>query len=100
MAISNTVNRLILSGTINNIGIQQRLRTYRKSERKLAAEFSGRNVVGNLEYQEKATQVANDWVNLVVDIASFSGEPMDRSDVKDIRETLHASVSDSVGVFA
>lgn len=97
MGISEKVSQLIKTGSINNIGIQQRLHKYKRTERKLAKDYAGRSVMGNEMYRMRATGLANSWVDLVVDISAFSGEPMGKSAIRDIRDTLCESVYDSVG---
>lgn len=97
MGILERVAQILESGSIENIGLQQRLTVYKKREKRLSENFSTSNTVGNDEYMDNAGEVADMWVNLVVDIATFCGEPLEEAIVKDVRQTVFDSVEDSVG---
>ena len=99
MGIMNKVNDILLrgrSGSCNNIALQRRVAQYKRKEKALESQFGGRDPFGNPEYLDAAANVAQEWVELVTDLAVFLGEPMERSEVNNIRSLLDDSILESV----
>lgn len=95
MGIPERIGKIIESGNVANVGLQSRLVRYKNLEKGLSERFPN-NVHGCDEYVSAADQVARAWVELVVDLATFVGEPMDSHAKEDILSTVMTSVQESV----
>ena len=97
----NQISEAIRRGSVKNIELNSRLVKYKRKERQLSDSFG--NMVLDQDsspaYQAAAKDVGEAWIELVVDMASFYGEGLDRSYVKSLREVLFESIAESTNRF-
>jgi len=97
---TNLISQALGRGTVKNTELNGRLRKYKLRERKLSEKYGGGPIDQERakDYQKEARQVGDAWIELVVDMASFYGEFLDRKYVKSLRETMYASIDESTVV--
>ena len=94
------ITRSLKEGSAPNAGLTSRLRKYKRDERKVTANWLGRDLSkAQDDYAEDAKKLGDSWISLCVDLATLHGEHMSRKKVAELGSLIEDSIKDSLGLL-